>query len=120
MSEFIGSEMTEMAIELLLDDATLLVTIPLRLACRWPDAPALQLCLELASAANAVEQTFVPTAKTRARIEGLWRVAALIGADLYQLQMQGRPHTRAADLAAFWSAEDPMFGSESEDATRPA
>ncbi len=120
MEDVISSGMTEAAVEMLLDDAVPVVAIASRLARRWPDAPALQLSLELASAANAVEQMFRPTARTRARIEALWRVAALIGADIYLLQVLGRPHARAGDLAAYWASDDPLFGGERDVATRPS
>lgn len=117
MDEEIGSAMRVVVIEMLLDDSVPLAAIPLRLALRWPDMPALRLCLELASGADGVVQILRPAERTRARIEGLWRIAALIGADLYLLQVQGRPHDLARDLAAYWLAEDPLFGKEGPDAT---
>jgi hypothetical protein len=117
MDEEIGSGMRAAVIEMLLDECVPLEAIPLRLALRWPDVPALRLCLELASGADAVGQILRPAERTRARIEGVWRIAALIGADVYLLQVQGRPHDRSRDLAAYWLAEDPLFGKEGRDAT---
>ena len=75
---------------------------------RWPDVPATELIYSIASAASEIEATFSSGSPSREAAAQGWRLAALIGTDLYAMQAIGLPHRRAADLAAYW-AIDPYF-----------
>lgn len=72
------------------------------LARSYPEAPALELTIALASAAAAVESVFAPSGATAARAQAAWKQAALVAAEVHHLALMGRPHRRAADLLAHW------------------
>lgn len=103
-----GDEMAEFAIDFLLTGRGTARQLVRVLAERWPDHPALEYVLTLSLAASGIESTL-----TGAEAAGLsrdaWRMAALIGVDLYDAQALGLPHRSGADLAAYWQARDPFF-----------
>lgn len=75
---------------------------------RWPDGPATELIYSIVRAASEIEATFATGSPSREAAEHGWRLAALIGTDLYAMQTIGLPHGCAADLAAYWRI-DPYF-----------
>lgn len=75
---------------------------------RWPDALATELIFAISSAASQIEATFGPGSPSREAAERGWRLAALIGSDLYAMQEIGLPSVRAGDLKAYWRI-DPFF-----------
>lgn len=74
----------------------------------WPDAPPTELIYALAAAASELEATFGPGSPAREDAAQAWRLAALLGADLYAMQAMDLPHARAAELETYW-AVDPYF-----------
>lgn len=75
---------------------------------RWPEAPASELIFAIGSAACEIEKTFASGSPAREASDHGWRLAALLGADLYAMEMIGLPRSRAADLRAYWRI-DPYF-----------
>ena len=100
--------MIEMSVQAICDPAQVLETLPHRLAAQWPDAPALELTVALASAADAVEAVFDDRGPSGQRAQRVWRQAAMIGADLHFLALSGARASTAGDLLAFWRSEDSM------------
>lgn len=79
--------------------------LPLELARMAPGAPALQLALVLASAADATQGMFGPTGESGRRAQQLWKQAAMIGVDVHYLSVQGAPHALARDLLSYWTQD---------------
>lgn len=75
---------------------------------RWPDAPASELIFALVSAATEIEAMFAPGSPSRDGAEHGWRMAALLGVDLYAMEAIGLPRAVARDFARYW-AIDPYF-----------
>ncbi len=78
------------------------------MAHRWPDAPPGALIHALASAAADIEATFGEGSPSREAAVQAWRLAALLGADLYAMEAMGLPRSRAGDLPRYWEV-DPFF-----------
>ena len=100
--------MAEFAIDFLLSgrgSARRLVRV---LAMRWPNRPALEYVLVLSLTANAIEETLQGEEVNRLAKDA-WRMAALLGVDLYDAQALGLPHHSGADLLAYWQEHDPNF-----------
>jgi hypothetical protein len=74
----------------------------------WPDARPSELIFTLATAAADIEATFGPGSPARDDAAHAWRLAALLGTDLYAMEALGLPRGRAADLETYW-AVDPYF-----------
>jgi len=74
----------------------------------WPDAPPGELILTLVTAASEIEDMFAPGSPSREASEHGWRLAALLGVDLYAMEAIGMPHRRATDFTAYWRI-DPYF-----------
>lgn len=101
-------QMTEFALQMLLAEPGRAHALPRAMATQWPDYPVLDLTLALSLAASGLETSFASaTDQTAAR--DAWRVAALLAIDLHQMQRQGLPHSRAADLIDYWRQHDPFF-----------
>ena len=100
--------MAEFAIEYLLSgrgSARRLVAV---LAERWPARPALEFVLVLSLAANSIEDMLGGDEAARIS-QDAWRMAALLGVDLFDAQALGLPHYSGADLLAYWRGHDPFF-----------
>lgn len=78
------------------------------MAERWPEAPAGELILALVTAAAEIEGMFGPGSPARDGARQGWRLAGLLGADLYAMDAVGLPRATAADLARYWKI-DPYF-----------
>ncbi len=100
--------MAEFAIEFLLSGRGSARRLVGELATRWPDRPALEFVLILSLTANAIEETLRGDEVNRLS-QDTWRMAALLGVDLYDAQALGLPHHSGADLLAYWRAQDPFF-----------
>lgn len=87
------------------DSSLPLTELPVELARMAPGAPALQLALVLASAADATQGMFGPTGESGRRAEMLWKQAAMIGVDVHYLSLQAEPHATAQDLLSYWTKE---------------
>ena len=75
---------------------------------RWPEAQATELVFVLVSAATEIEAKFGRTSPEREAAELGWRLAGLLGVDLYAMESVGLPRARAADLTGYWLI-DPFF-----------
>jgi len=103
-----GDDMAEFAIDFLLTGRGTARRLARVLAERWPAHPALEFVLILSLAASGIESTL--TGEEAANLSrDAWRMAALIGVDLYDAQALGLPHRSGADLLAYWHAKDPFF-----------
>lgn len=74
----------------------------------WPDAPALQTVYVLGICAGTIEHMLAGPDNTRIAQE-VWRMAGLVGVDLYMMGLMGLPQDSAADLLAYWQAHDRYF-----------
>ncbi|WP_425091716.1 hypothetical protein [Tropicimonas sp. S265A] len=68
----------------------------------FPDASGLSLVFALTSAANGLED-FAPDS----RVPALYRLAAMVSADLFAFEMRGDPMPDGRVLAALWADEAP-------------
>jgi len=100
--------MIEISAQAICDPAQPLETLPHRLAEQWPEAPALELTVALASAADAVQAVFDEAGQSGRRAQRVWRQAAMVAADLHYLALSGANAATAGDLLAFWRSEDDM------------
>ena len=101
-------QMTEFALQRLLAAPGRAHALPRAMAVQWPDHPVLELTLALSLAASGLETSFA-SATDQLAARDAWRVAALLAVDLHQMQRQGLPHGRAADLLEYWHQHDPFF-----------
>jgi len=103
--------MIEMGAQAICDPLQPLDNLPQRLAAHWPDAPALELVVALASAADGVQSMFGEGCDSGQRAARVWRQAAMVGADLHYLALSASPATTAADLLQHWENEMPRMGA---------
>lgn len=68
-----------------------------RVAVDFPDASGLSFSFALTSAANGLEGF-----SQHGRAAGLYRLAAMVAADLFSYEMRGEPLPDGRVLAAFW------------------
>ncbi|AMY70844.1 hypothetical protein [Frigidibacter mobilis] len=99
---------TRRAIETLLNGPGGWRPLARNLVAAWPDAPPLELVFAIVSAAEAIETMFAPGSPALAGAEAGYKVAALLGVDLFAMQSLGLPHHTAADFTSYWHA-DPWF-----------
>lgn len=86
------------AIDIICDPARPLESLPQELARLAPEAPALELCLALASAADAVQAVFGGGGDSAQRAQRVWQQAAMVGVEVHYLAVTGKAHATAADL----------------------
>ncbi len=110
MPQSVGTfdDLTEFAVHFLLAKQGEVRLLPHALARGWPDRPALELIYILSVAAGSIQQVLQGEAVSPRAAE-TWRVAALLGADLYVMQLMGLPTKTAADLLAYWQTQDRFF-----------
>lgn len=101
-------EISEFAINYLLSGAGTARSLPLALAQRAPDQPALHLIFVLSLAASGIESLFDST-DMKALANEVWRMAALIGVDLHIMQSHGQNGATCSNLMHYWHAEDGFF-----------
>ncbi|MGP9789711.1 hypothetical protein [Roseinatronobacter sp. NSM] len=97
------AHMTDAAALAVLDSEQSVTDLPAVLARQWPAAPALEMVLAISSACDAIEGMYQLQGEGAARVQQAWRIAALVGAQVYAAQKLGQPHDTAADLLAFWN-----------------
>ncbi len=78
------------------------------MAQQMPGLPALELIFVFASAASGLEEVFSGT-ETKAIALDAWRMASLVGVDLYMMQELGLRRDLCADLLDYWRSEDGFF-----------
>ncbi len=100
--------MAEFAIDFLLTGRGTAQRMVRELAQRWPHCAALEYVLVLSLAANGIEETLQGEEAARLAKDA-WRMAALVGVDLYDAQALGMPHQTGADLMQYWKNHDPFF-----------
>lgn len=103
-----GDDMAEFAIDYLLTGRGSAQRLVRELAQRWPGRPALEYVLVLSLTANGIEETLQGD-EARRLAQDAWRMAALVGVDLFDAQALGLPHLDGTDLMGYWSAHDPFF-----------
>ena len=103
-----GDELAEFAIDFLLTGRGSAQRLARVLAQRWPDHPALEYVLVLSLAASGIENTLIGEDAKGLALDA-WRMAALLGVDLYDAQALNLPHRTGADLLAYWRTHDPLF-----------
>lgn len=75
---------------------------------RWPEAQPTELIYTITLAAGEIEATFAPGSPSREAADQAWRLAALLGADLFAMEIAGLPRSRADDFWRYWRI-DPWF-----------
>lgn len=78
------------------------------LAREWPQMRALQLIYVLSITAGTIDHMLAGAEHNRIAQE-LWRMAGLVGVDMYMMGLMGLPCDHAADLMAYWQVHDRFF-----------
>lgn len=105
MSDTRLDQMIEFAVDCICDTQCNLPALPSEIATAWPDAPALELTVALASAAEAVQSVLKTQCPSGIRAQEVWRHAALVASEVHYLAVLGQPHATAGDLLAHWERE---------------
>lgn len=101
--------LTEFALETLLSSPDGWRRFARDAAARWADSPPLAIVFALVNASAQIEAIFAEGSPARIVARHGFRVAGLISADLYAMEVLGLPRARAADLNAYWHAHDDYF-----------
>lgn len=101
-------DLVEFSVDFLLSGKGNARQLTFHLADGWPDRPALELVFTLSVAANSIEEVFSGAESQEVAYDS-WRMAGLVGVDLFMAQSLGVPHRSSADLTAYWRAYDPFF-----------
>ena len=101
-------DLIEAAVRVLLSDEQDMRGLVCHLVETWPEAEALQVISAVAMAAGTVEHMLAGP-DTMQAAQDAWRMAGLLGVDLYMMQRLGLPHATARDLQAYWLVHDPFF-----------
>jgi len=101
--------LTRVALETLLRSGDGWRRVVREMAETAPDATPPQMIFALVSAAATIEEMFAQGSPSRAAADSALRLAALLGADLYAMEMLGVKRGTAADMLAYWRAHDPWF-----------
>lgn len=103
-----SSDKLNFAIERLLDAPDGWRSLVRDMVARWPEAPPSEIIYVLVAAATEIETTFAAGSPARKAAGQAWRLAALLGVDLFAMEAVGLPRRRAADLTGYWLI-DPYF-----------
>lgn len=79
------------------------------MAKQWPDATGAQMIFVLVSASHAIERVFGDNPDGHPEVQNTLRVAALLGSDLFALQLRGNFAPTGRDLGRYWADSDPFF-----------
>ncbi len=98
---------TTFAIEVLLSgDARAKASLTRDMAGRWPDASALSLIFALTDAAARIEGEFSTRTESRDAAFSGYRMAAILAADIYALELAGHPApVYGTDLLHYWDGD---------------
>ena len=103
-------EMVDFAVEQITKSPDGFRHVTRELVEQYPDVQGLQFVFVLVSAAHAIERVFTPeTGGTDPQIDRIFRLAGLLGCDLFALQAKGQVEPDGLDLLAYWRKEDPFF-----------
>ncbi|MCV2882303.1 hypothetical protein [Actibacterium sp. XHP0104] len=102
-------EMTEDALRGLLSGAQGWRGVVRDLAARFPAAPPQAMIFALTSAGSGIESSFAPDSAAHPASNRAYRLAALVAADLYAMQIVGARAETLADLLAYWRRHDDYF-----------
>lgn len=102
------TDKVQYAIERLLDGPDGWRSLVREMVQRWPEADAGELIYAIVAAASEIEAMFGPGSPAREGAGRGWRLAGLLGVDLYAMAAVGMPHARAGDMAGYWKI-DPYF-----------
>lgn len=101
-------EIIEVAVRALLSNEQDMRALVRSLVAHWPEAKALQVINALAMAAGTVEH-MLASPDTKQCAQDCWRMAGLVGVDLWMMHCMDLPTDTAADLMAYWLAHDRFF-----------
>lgn len=99
------ADMGVLALERLLEGPQSWHALPRALATRWPDAPAGEIIFALIAAARTIEGHFLEGGPAHEGAVQGYRLAAVLGLDLYALQVVGVMAPRGQDLIDWWETE---------------
>ncbi len=91
-------QMIAHAIDVICNPTRPLDSLPDDLARIAPGAPALELCLALASAADATQEVFGKGGGSAERAQRVWKQAAMVAVEVHYRAVTGRAHATAGDL----------------------
>ena len=94
--------MSVFALERLLEGPLFWHDLTAEIAARWPEAPVGELIMALTTAARTIEAHFLQGGPAHDGAVHGYRLAALVGLDLYALQVVGVAAPLARDLTAWW------------------
>lgn len=80
--------------------------IPRELVTRWPGEIALATPFALSSAAAEID-SFIKGGAKQSNL--VYRLSALLAADIYAVQAKEQRLIYASDLMSYWRSEDPFF-----------
>lgn len=104
-----AESLTEFALETLLSTPEGWRGLVRDAALRWPDAPPLAIVFAMVNASAQIEAIFAEGSPARSSAQHGFRLAGLLSADLYAMQVLGLPHGRAGDLCRYWRSHDDYF-----------
>lgn len=97
------AEMGVFALERLLEGPSAWHGLTETLAARWPNAPAGEMIYALMTAARTIEGHFLEGGPAHEGAVHGYRLAGLIGMDLYALQVVGVTAPCGRDLTRWWA-----------------
>ena len=99
-------EMGVFALERLLEGPGTWHDLSRELALRWPEAPVGEIIMALTTAARTIESHFLRGGPAHDSAVHGYRLAALVGLDLYALQVVGVTAPLGRDLTAWWDVAE--------------
>ena len=101
-------ELIEFSVRLLLSDQRDARRLVHALVSGWPEAGAQELVFILSATAGTAEHMLAGP-EVACAAQDVWRMAGLVGVDIYMMQLMGLPAETAADLMAYWQVHDRFF-----------
>lgn len=98
-------DMSVFALERLLEGPAVWRDLTRDLAARWPEAPVGEIIMALIIAARTIEAHFLEGGPAHDSAVHGYRLASLIGLDLYALQVVGVTAPMGRDLTEWWELE---------------
>lgn len=80
-----------------------------KLCMEWPSVPALSVCFAITSAASLVEDNLGRNGVDETLGPWVYKMTALLAADVYAVESMGHAPAKARDLLHFWRRVDPYF-----------